>query len=70
MFSVCDVLIVNKMDYIGLSDFDLEALRERVLKLKSDIEIFEMSCKTGKGVDGWADWLRQQVKTFAQLQTP
>ena len=70
MFSVCDVLIVNKMDYIGLSDFDLEALRERVLKLKSDIEIFEISCKTGKGVDGWADWLRQQVKTFAQLQTP
>ena len=66
MFSVCDVLIVNKMDYIGLSDFDINAMRERVLKLKSDIEIFEISCKTGTGIDAWADWLRQQVKTFTR----
>ena len=66
MFSICDVLIVNKMDYIGLSDFDIKALRERVLKLKSDIKIFEISCKTGMGIDAWADWLRQQVKTFTR----
>lgn len=66
MFSVCDVLIVNKMDYIGLSDFDIKALRKRVLKLKPDMKIFEISCKTGVGVDAWADWLRQQVKSFTR----
>ena len=32
MFTVCDVLLVNKMDYLELSDFNLEALRERVLR--------------------------------------
>jgi len=51
MFSVCDVLLVNKMDYLHLSDFNVEAMRERVLTLNRQIEIFEVSAKTGEGIE-------------------
>lgn len=64
MFSVCDVLLVNKIDYLELSDFDLEAMRERVLRLNPNIKIFEISAKTGEGVEAWANWLRNEVTTF------
>jgi hydrogenase nickel incorporation protein HypB len=67
MFSVCDVLLVNKMDYLELSDFDLEAMRERVLRLNPNIKIFEISAKTGEGVEAWANWLRNEVNTFTSV---
>jgi hydrogenase nickel incorporation protein HypB len=62
IFSVCDVLVVNKIDYMPFSDFDIEAMKERVRKLNPKIEIVEVSCRTGEGVDKWADWLRSQVR--------
>lgn len=64
MFSVCDALVVNKIDYLGLSDFDLEAFRERVLRLNPSIQIFEVSAKTGEGLDAWTDWLRNEAQEF------
>ena len=64
MFSVCDVLLVNKIDYLGLSDFDMDALKERVLKINPDITIIEVSCRTGQGIDEWAGWLAQEVEGF------
>ena len=64
MFSVCDVLLVNKIDYLELSDFDMQKLRERVRKLNPEIEIFELSAKTGEGVGEWAGWLSREAKRF------
>ncbi len=64
MFTVSDVLLVNKMDYLALSDFDLKALRERVLRLNPRIQIFEISAKTGQGFDQWAAWLSREASSF------
>ena len=64
MFSVCDVLLVNKMDYLHLSDFDVEAMRERVLNLNRQIEIFEVSAKTGEGIEAWTNWLKGEAISF------
>jgi hydrogenase nickel incorporation protein HypB len=64
MFSVCDVLLVNKMDYLHLSDFDVEAMRERVLNLNRQIEIFEVSAKTGEGIEAWTIWLKGEATSF------
>ena len=64
MFSVCDALIVTKKDYLALSDFDTAALRERVLKLNPQIQMFETSCKTGEGIEGWCHWLRGKIKNI------
>jgi hydrogenase nickel incorporation protein HypB len=64
MFSVCDLLVVNKTDYLSLSDFDMTVLRQRVLALNPRIRILDVSCKTGEGIDGWIDWLKEEVKAF------
>jgi len=64
MFTVCDVLLVNKMDYLEYSDFDIEAMRRRVLSLNSDMKIFEVSAKTGQGIETWTDWLRGELRSF------
>lgn len=63
MFSKCDALIVNKVDYLGtsLTDFDLSLLEKRVRKINKDIKIFPLSCRTGEGVENWSDWLSDKV---------
>ena len=62
MFSVCQVLLINKMDYLPLSDFNLEAFKERVRAINPDMTIFEISAKTGQGVEAWAEWLTARVR--------
>ncbi len=66
MFSICDVLIVTKTDYLSLSDFDMEAVKERAKKLNSNIKIFEISAKSGDGLEAWTDWLKNEVLTFVK----
>lgn len=63
MFSVCQVLLINKMDYLPLSDFNLELFKERVRAINPDMTIFEISAKTGQGVDAWAEWLTARVRS-------
>ncbi len=64
MFSVCHALVINKVDYLSLSNFDVEKCRERVLKINPDIKIFEVSCQTGEGIDQWVEWLYNEVKAL------
>jgi len=64
MFTVCDALVVNKIDYLTMADFDMKVLKERVLKLNPKIRIFEVSCKTGEGIPAWIQWLRDEVANF------
>ena len=64
MFSICDLLLVNKIDYLSLSDFDMSALRKRVLTLNPRIVILEISCKTGAGIEDWVNWLKKEVESF------
>ncbi|MHB8067244.1 MAG: hydrogenase nickel incorporation protein HypB [Desulfobaccales bacterium] len=62
MFSVCQVLLVNKIDYLELSDFNLELFKERVLNINPKIAIFEISARTGQGIDAWVEWLVNRIK--------
>ena len=64
MFSIVDVLLINKIDAMGFFDFDLEAVRERVAKLNPNIRVIPISAKTGEGIEQWADWLRTEVKKW------
>ena len=64
MFTICDVLLVNKIDYLSLSDFDMAALSKRVLTLNPNIKIIEVSCKTGEGIGDWIAWLKEEVGAF------
>ena len=64
MFTICDVLLVNKIDYLDYENFDMDAVRERVLNLNPNIKIFEVSCKTGEGIPAWTQWLKAEVEAF------
>jgi hydrogenase nickel incorporation protein HypB len=64
IFSVCDALVINKIDYVDQADFDLDRVKERVLALNSKIRFFDLSCKTSVGVKDWVRWLDQEVSAF------
>ena len=57
MFRECEALIVNKTDYLQMGDFDMDSLYRRVKKLNPAMQIFEVSCKTGAGIEAWSEWL-------------
>jgi hydrogenase nickel incorporation protein HypB len=67
MFSIVDVLLINKIDTIDYFDFDIEAVRERATKLNPDIKIIPISAKTSEGIDKWAEWIRAEVKSWKSL---
>ena len=64
MFTVSDVVLINKIDTKSVFDFDDEAVVERIHKLNPNAEIFFVSAKTGEGIDAWCDWLRREVKAW------
>lgn len=64
MFSICDVLLVNKIDVAPYFNFDLDKCIERVKKLNPNIQVFPISALKGEGIEPWADWLREQTKTW------
>jgi len=67
MFSIVDVLLINKMDVLEHFDFNLEACIERVRKINPDIKIIPISARTGEGIEVFADWLRTEVKKWKEL---
>ena len=64
MFSIVDVLLVNKIDAMDYFDFDLEAVKQRVKKLNPNIKVIPISARTGEGTSEWADWIRSEVKSW------
>ena len=68
IFAKSKVLLINKIDLLdtpGMVDFDIEKVKADTLKLNSDIKIFAVSARTGKGMDDWYDWL---IKSVADVQ--
>lgn len=61
MFSVCDVVLINKMDALPIFDFDLEQAKKNTLMRNPHAEIIPICAKTGEGIDAWATWLKQRV---------
>jgi len=61
MFQQSRVLLINKIDLLPYVDCDVGTIRERALQLNANLEIFEISCRTGEGLEAWVNWLKQQV---------
>ncbi|MGZ3667530.1 MAG: hydrogenase nickel incorporation protein HypB [Ktedonobacterales bacterium] len=57
MFAAADVLVVNKLDLLPYVDYDLAKVRQHALVVNPRLQIFELSCRTGEGIDAWCDWL-------------
>ncbi|MDD5747752.1 MAG: hydrogenase nickel incorporation protein HypB [Actinomycetota bacterium] len=61
MFTESDVLIVNKTDLLPNTDFDMAKMKSVVMKMNPDVEIFELSCRTGDGIASWISWIKRKV---------
>lgn len=61
IFTVCDALIINKIDVLPYFDFDMEKVVEYAHMRNPKLKIFPISAKTGEGVDAWCQWLKDQV---------
>ena len=66
MFSVCDVVVVNKTDVLPYFDFDLEKCRANVWMRNPQARVIPICAKTGEGVDVFADWLLEEVNNWKQ----
>ena len=64
MFSVCDLVLVNKVDVMPYFDFDLDKCREYVRLRNPKARIIPICAKTGEGLDDFADWLLTEVKNW------
>ena len=65
MFQLSQALIINKIDLLPYVDCDIHKVREVAVKLNPGITIFEVSCRTGEGLETWCDWLQGKVKLRA-----
>jgi len=64
IFTVCNVLIISKIDVMPYFDFDLEKVREYALMRNPKLEIFPVSARTGEGMGAWTEWLKTQVNEW------
>ena len=61
IFTVCDALLINKIDVLPYFDFDMEKVVEYAHMRNPNLKIFPICAKTGEGVDAWCDWLAESV---------
>jgi hydrogenase nickel incorporation protein HypB len=57
MFAASQIMVVNKLDLLPYVDFDLEKAKRQALAVNPRLRIFEVSCRTGMGLDNWCQWL-------------
>ena len=64
MFSVCDVVVINKTDVLPYFDFDMEKCRENIRMRNPRAQVIPVCARTGEGVDAFADWLLAEVAAW------
>ena len=61
MFRRSSVMVINKIDLLGMSDFSIERVRKNALRINAGLKIIELSCRSGIGLDGWYQWLIAEI---------
>ena len=64
MFSVCDVVVINKIDVLPYFDFDIEKCKEYVHMRNPKAQVIPICAKTGEGVEEFARWIENEVKSW------
>lgn len=64
MFSVCDLVVINKIDVMPYFDFDLDKCREYVRMRNPKAQVIPICAKTGEGVEKLADWILKEVNNW------
>lgn len=66
MFSVCDVVLINKIDVMPYFDFDMDKCREYIHMRNPKAKIIPICAKTGEGIEEWAKWLSDEVVNWKE----
>ena len=64
MFTVSDVMIINKIDVCEILDFDIDVCKKRVLELNKDMVFFPVCAKDGSGMEEWISWLKKDIEDW------
>ena len=62
MFTVCDLVLINKIDVMPYFDFDLDRCKEYIRQRNPNVQVIPISAKTGEGIDAFADWLLSRIR--------
>jgi hydrogenase nickel incorporation protein HypB len=57
MFAISQIMVVNKIDLLPYVDYSIEKVRRQALAINPNLRIFELSCRTGEGLEAWCEWL-------------
>ena len=63
VFQAAEAIVLNKVDTLGVFDFDVDAFSDAVRQLNPEAPIFPIAATKGDGVDAWADWLRARIRS-------
>jgi len=66
MFSICDVVLINKVDVMPYFNFDMEKCKANIKLRNPNAKIIPISALTGDGMEEWTNWLRNEVKTWCK----
>ena len=64
MFSICDVVLINKTDVLPYFDFDMDKCREYIRARNEKAKVIPISAKEGEGFEEWISWLREEVNKW------
>lgn len=64
MFSICDLVLINKIDVLPYFDFDLELCKQYIHRRNPKAVVLPICAKTGEGMEEWTAWLREQVRLW------
>jgi hydrogenase nickel incorporation protein HypB len=62
MFRESSLLIINKIDLLPYTNFNLEEAKSNAQKVNPELTIIEISCTTGEGLEGWFSWLAERYR--------
>lgn len=62
MFAIAQVMVINKLDLLPYVDYDVTKVKRQALAMNPHLSIYELSSRTGQGLDAWCEW----PVTFAQ----
>ncbi|MEW6726277.1 hydrogenase nickel incorporation protein HypB [Desulforudis sp. 1088] len=66
VFRQSQAVIINKIDLLPFSDFDLAAVTEEIKTINPELQFFVLSARTGEGMEAWLEWLRKKVRQKKQ----
>ena len=58
---ICQAILINKIDLINFVDFDVGKFKRDAESINPDVQFFEVSARTRKGIEDWTNWLRKQM---------